>query len=610
MNTIVGVNVFEKAPALGAAVQPAPTSVIAVLGVFDRGRPNRPVRIAGPEKIEAAFGPVRADAVSALAMIHCFGNGGREIVASRVVAAAATPAALILDDAQPAPALRLRAGDRGDEDPGFWGRRLSAGVSDDPAFTGTLSADASAGDTSVTLTGVAGLAVGQTLRFIDDPGGGPVTQFRRIDSINSTTGAADFTGGLSDPLTAAGTTVASTEFRLRLYHRASDTAEPVQVEDWRGLSMTREQANYAPSRLNDPLSGSRYVVADDRRPSTLTAAGQEALPATALAALTGGSEPAPTANDYVGNAANRTGLHAFDREAVQLLTLPDVHSLSAPERQSAVTAAIAYCALRNDCMFIGSLPDRSGAPARPQGPADYTQSEADYIAAIEAYTSGFHENKSFAGFYGPFGAVTDPRATGPASRRMIPLCLPVAGVFADVALRRGVFKAPAGAGARLRGLVDLSAHLTDAQNTRVVRTALANMARRDDLLGLHIASSRTASTDARWYFVNVRLLFNFIVASLRTGLRDFVHEMHDERLRRRAVSSVSDFLDGLRRRGAFATDDAERAFRVKSDADNNTAASVARGELNIDVEINPARPAEQINLRVGVTPLGVSLTEN
>jgi phage tail sheath protein FI len=193
---------------------------------------------------------------------------------------------------------------------------------------------------------------------------------------------------------------------------------------------------------------------------------------------------------------------------------------------------------------------------------------------------------------------------------MIPLDLPVAGVFADVALHRGVFKAPAGAGAQLRGIVELSAHLTDRQNTAVVRDALANMARRDDLLGLHIASSRTVSTDARWRFVNVRLLFNFIVASLRDGLRGFVHELHDERLRRRAVSSVSGFLEELRRRGAFAAEDAERAYRVKSDADNNTAASISRGELDIDVEINPARPAEQINLRVGVTPLGVSLTES
>ncbi|POF29094.1 phage tail sheath C-terminal domain-containing protein [Roseibium marinum] len=610
MNTIVGVNVFEQAPALGAAVQPAPTSVIAVLGVFDRGRPHHPVRIAGPEKIEAAFGPVRTDAVSALAMVHCFGNGGREIVAARVVAAAATPASVMLDDAQAAPALRLRAGDRGVEDPGLWGRRLSVIVSDDPAFTGALAADAAATDTSVTLASVAGLGVGQTLRFIDDPGGGPVTQYRQIVSIDPATGTVTFTDGLSEPLTTAGTTVISTEFRLRLFHRSSEAAQPAMVEDWRGLSMTRTLAGYAPPRINDPLSGSRYAIADDRRPATTTAATQEALPAIAETGFSGGSEPAPSASDYIGDAASRSGLHAFDREAVQLLTLPDVHSLSAPGRQSAVTAAIGYCENRNDCMFLGSLPDRGGASPRPQSPADYTQSEADFVAAVESYVTAFHQPKSFAGFYGPFGAVEDPRATGPASRRMIPLCLPVAGVFADVALRRSIFKAPAGAGAQLRGITELSAHLTDAQNTRVVRTALANMARRDDVLGLHIASSRTASTDARWYFVNVRLLFNFVVASLRTGLRGFVHEMHDERLRRRAISSVSGFLDGLRQRGAFATDDAERAYRVKSDSDNNTAASIARGELNIDVEINPARPAEQINLRVGVTPLGVSLTEN
>jgi phage tail sheath protein FI len=128
--------------------------------------------------------------------------------------------------------------------------------------------------------------------------------------------------------------------------------------------------------------------------------------------------------------------------------------------------------------------------------------------------------------------------------------------------------------------------------------------------GIVVAASRTLSTDPRWWYVNVRLLFNFVKASLRDGLRFVRQEPHSEELRRMVrFNVVTPFLLGLWRRGAFGSDPADSVFTVKCDAENNPPAEMQLGNFRVEVYFYPVRPAETIVIVVGQQDSGATAAE-
>ena len=128
------------------------------------------------------------------------------------------------------------------------------------------------------------------------------------------------------------------------------------------------------------------------------------------------------------------------------------------------------------------------------------------------------------------------------------------GVYARTDLERGIFKAPAGNDALVEGALAVSANFTDAQHTDMVRNGWVNGIRNTAGLGIIVAASRTLSTDTRWWYVNVRLLFNFVKSTLRDGLRFVRQEPNSDTLRRSVrLNVVTPFLLGLWKQGAFGS---------------------------------------------------------
>jgi phage tail sheath protein FI len=118
------------------------------------------------------------------------------------------------------------------------------------------------------------------------------------------------------------------------------------------------------------------------------------------------------------------------------------------------------------------------------------------------------------------------------------------------------------------------------------------------------------STDTRWWFVNVRLLFNFVKSSLRDGIRFVRQEPHTEELRRMVrFNVVRPFLLGLWRQGAFGSDPADQVFTIKCDTENNPPAEVDLGNFKLEVYFYPVKPAETIIIVVGQQPGGSSAGE-
>ena len=64
-------------------------------------------------------------------------------------------------------------------------------------------------------------------------------------------------------------------------------------------------------------------------------------------------------------------------------------------------------------------------------------------------------------------------------------------------------------------------------------------------------------------------------------------------------NSVTPFLMGLWRMGAFGPGSPEQVFTVKVDAENNPPANIQQGILTVEVYFYPSRPAETIITTVG-----------
>ena len=282
--------------------------------------------------------------------------------------------------------------------------------------------------------------------------------------------------------------------------------------------------------------------------------------------------------------------------------------------QQVARAATDWCAQRGDCLYVGSAPDREHdtSKPRPRTAHGYTDTVSAYVRTIVEYAAPLQAAKVYGALYAPWVMVPDPGGPGPAATRVVPADGHVLGVYARTELERGIAKAPAGDAAVLRGVLGTVADLTQEQHTDLVRTGLTNGLLTARGRGTTVAASRTLSSDTRWSFVNVRLLFNFVKATLRDGLRYVRQEPHTGELRRSLVTNVvTPFLLGLWRQGAFGSDPPEDVFTVKCDAENNPPAQVDQGLLQLEVYFYAARPAETIRILVGQRSSGAgSATES
>ena len=576
----IGLNVIEVDGTAPATVAGAATSVAGFVITAPRGVANRPVRVTSFRQFIERFGGFSAGSLGAYFVKGFFDNGGQFAYVNRVAgtdanAPAAASGALPADAAAAAQLLKLTAGYRGSADPGSWGNDLT--VASAPSFSTLVTAGSVDAD-GTTLASVAGFSVGDAVVLTEGADRAVVT----LTTIKPSSGAVTWTPSVAnhanfDPKV---TVAASADFDLTVSSRASGTAST--AETWSRLSLQRNAANYAPTILNDTLRGSRYVLAADPR------AADAALnsPGSSSVDLAGGSDGTVAVTDIVGDEAAHTGLHAFDPLDIQLICT---------ERSDPVivNAALAYCADRGDCMFVGSVPEGSVGGG----------------VAID-YGAQFQGKKVYGAIYAPYITVQDPLSKAATPVRSIPPTGHVLGVYARTEATRGIHKAPAGDGAQLLGALDIEYRLSDAELTDLVKLGSVNGIRAIPGVGIVVDSSRTLSTDPRWLYVNVRLLFNYVKSSLRQGLRWVRQEPNRDTLWTSVkFGSVRPFLLGLWQQGAFGTGEPDQVFTIICDATNNPPDQVDLGNFAVDVYFYPSRPAETIVITIGQQPSGASSSE-
>jgi hypothetical protein len=434
-----------------------------------------------------------------------------------------------------------------------------------------------------TLASVAGLTPGDALTLAD--AGGAHTATVVVATVDGATNRVTWTPDVADiaQFDAATTTFTVATFDLDVALGGTDDRDV--KERWLGLSMQPSAAQYVERALNDATNGSKYLTAEDAGGAAGPGLNRPA-PTDGFVALRDGRSGTAAARDYIGDEGARTGFFAFDPFDVQLVT-------SESTDPTVITAALGYCEARGDCMYVG-------APPKALIGSD----------GAVAFGQRFQGKKVYGALYGPWISVFDPLSQASTPVRWVPPAGHVMGVYARTAIARGIHKAPAGDEARLLGALDVEYRLTEAEHTDLVKSGSINGIRVVPGAGIVVDASRTLSTDTRWLYVNVRLLFNYVKSSLKGGLRWVRQEPNRDSLWNSVTyGSVRPFLLGLWRQGAFGTGEPDDVFTIVCDASNNPPEEVDQGNFKVEVYFYPSKPAETIVIVVGQQPAGGSASE-
>lgn len=293
-------------------------------------------------------------------------------------------------------------------------------------------------------------------------------------------------------------------------------------------------------------------------------------------------------NDYtgLGKEAAKEGLYALEQtDLFNLLCLPPdwdtVANTGYPG--NLLSSAASYCEDKRRAMLL------------VDPPSDWTTADQ----AVAGIAAGIGTNSKNAAIFFPrirqFNPLRDSQIED-----FVP-CGAVAGIFARTDSQRGVWKAPAGMEATLRGVVELTAKLTDDENGRLNPLGI-NCLRAFPIIGRTIWGSRTLKgadqLASEWKYVPVRRTALFIEESLFRGTQWVVFEPNDEPLWAQIRLNVGAFMHNLFRQGAFQGTTPREAYFVKCDKETTTQNDIDRGIVNIVVGFAPLKPAEFVIIKL------------
>jgi phage tail sheath protein FI len=253
------------------------------------------------------------------------------------------------------------------------------------------------------------------------------------------------------------------------------------------------------------------------------------------------------------------------------------------------TKAATYCEKRRALLIVDA-------------PKDWTVSTGGNAATtkITDYSAIVRRN---AAIYFPRVKLPDPLQGGVLDT--FAPCGVIAGLMTRTDSTRGVWKAPAGIDAGLRGVMGLlinnaDANMTDAENGLLNPLGI-NCLRTFPGIGNVCWGARTLEGQdilaSEWKYVPVRRLALFLEESLFRGSKWIVFEPNDEPTWANIRLNINAFMMPLFRQGAFQGTDPKDAFYVKCDKETTTQDDINKGIVNIEVGFAPLKPAEFVVIK-------------
>lgn len=285
-------------------------------------------------------------------------------------------------------------------------------------------------------------------------------------------------------------------------------------------------------------------------------------------------------NDFIGEVHNRSGIEGMEvAEDVSMICAPDLMSayqnglLDEIGVKAVQRAMIDHCERNhNRIAILDPLPDLN-----PQQVKRWREHDTNF-------------DSSFAAVYYPWIQIngTDGRPM------LIPPSGHMAGIYARNDVERGVHKAPANE--VIRGALNPAMQITKSEQD-ILNPIGVNCIRSFTGRGIRVWGARTLSSDARYRYVSVRRLFNFVEKSIERGTQWAVFEPNDDELWSKLRRDITAFLTIVWRSGALFGKTAADAFFVKCDAELNPPEVRDAGMVIVEIGIAPVKPAEFVILR-------------
>lgn len=608
---------IEEVPSGVRPIEGVSTSTAAFIGKTEKGPLDRALMVTSFIEFQATYGTFQNDSYLAHAALQFFNNGGKRLYIVRVANGAVAADVAIADrKGTPAKTLTIFA-----NSPGAWGNALDIDVADGAQNPGnefkitvklngtpleihdnlSMNPDATnfvenvvtansklikavvdpANDTTNRGTSVSGASPATTL---------PAGNRKMVVNIN---GDGPQTITLANPLTTGGEIATAIETAVRALvplrgstptaaftaFTAGFATGVYTLTSGAGGKRSSVQVTNAPSengatllKLGRNNGGVEQAGAAILRPAVGTNyhVGDAAVAGNVISATLGSDGVTPQEIDY------QNGFALLDvRRDVNIVAVPGIGS------KTMVDFGGNYCRNRQDCFFVGDM-----------GPADDTKEEG------QAFVTGLTVKSSYAAVYFPWLKAIDPTGVSPE-----PILLPpsgyVAGMYARIDAKRGVWKAPAGTEANIGGAVGLTKEITDAEQDTLNPIGV-NVIRVFPASGIVIWGARTVATqaDPEYRYVPVRRTAIFIEQSIYNGIQWAVFEPNDEDLWASLRLNIGAFMMTLFRAGAFQGATPSQAFFVKADSQTTTQADIDAGVVNVMVGFAPLKPAEFVVIKI------------
>lgn len=607
---------IEEIPSGVRTITGVSTSVAAFIDFFARGPLNQATQIFSQADFDRLFGGLDTRSEASYAIRQFYLNGGSEAWIVRCASGAPASAEIAIRSGTSGNAvLRLRA-----REPGVWGNNLQARIDpvSDTAFNLTVLEVAADGtvtrqETFRNLTMTSGASHVKTV--VDDSSqivsvaeatgsALPLANGTLSDSFASFSAIAAVSTGRSVQVTIGdttanadlGTTAINTlqEARDRLQagiraarpDRRSFSGATVEIVQL-AAGQPRLRVLAGPGNAADKVTfaatgGDANSVNDLKLTGSAVTSNVQAYTSAGAIATSGQAAGTQGADGNPPDAAAlQAALQNLKDVSFNLLCIPRTAELGATESNQVIASATAYCEQRR-AFFIADIP----RIATVQGIKDWLDANATLRSRNVA-------------IYFPRVRIADP--LNGFRLRTVGASGTLAGVYARTDSERGVWKAPAGTDAVLRGVQALEYVANDAENGTLNPLAI-NTLRSFPIYGNVAWGARTLrGADAladEYKYIPVRRTALYIEESLYRGLQWVVFEPNDEKLWSQIRLNVGAFMQNLFRQGAFQGTTPREAYLVKCDAETTTQNDINLGIVNVLVGFAPLRPAEFVIIRI------------
>ena len=299
----------------------------------------------------------------------------------------------------------------------------------------------------------------------------------------------------------------------------------------------------------------------------------------------------PRSADLIGDPLAFSGIYALNKVPIfNLLSIPEA-ARSLPGNPNAAdpninpveiyAAAITLCDQRRALLLVDPPPNVSTVSAA----VDW---KSDTIGVVDPNGAAFFPRLRLADALNN-GQLRTYAPSGPWLR-----------VYAKSDGASSVC-APAGIGATLNGVQNMTYQLSDAENG-VLNPLGLNCFRTFPIYGPVLWGARTlVGADAmanQWKYVPVRRTALFLESSLYQGTQWVVFQPNDERLWAAIRLNINSFMQTYFLKGAFQGQTPDQAYFVKCDGETTTQADIDNGVVNILVGFAPLMPAEFVVIQI------------